>query len=73
MPLTFDEKLQRYADLAIQIGVGIQPGQTLIIRAPIEAAPLVRLAATSAYKAGAKLVDVMWQDDALTLARFQYA
>jgi len=73
MPLTFDEKLQRFADLAIQIGVGIQPGQTLIIRAPIEAAPLVRLAATSAYKAGAKLVDVMWQDDALTLARFQYA
>ena len=72
--LSFDQKLQNYADLAVNIGVGLQPGQRLIVwRSPVEAAPLVRRVAASAYKAGARLVDVMWHDDALTLARFQHA
>jgi aminopeptidase len=72
--LSFEQKLQNYADLAVNIGVGLQPGQRLIIwRSPVEAAPLVRLIAANAYKAGARLVDVMWHDDALTLARFQHA
>jgi aminopeptidase len=71
--LSFEEKLQNYAELAIKIGVGLQAGQRLLVRAPVESAPLVRLIAASAYKAGARLVDVMWNDDALTLARFNYA
>jgi aminopeptidase len=72
--LSFEQKLQNYADLAVNIGVGLQPGQRLIIRrSPVEAASLVRLIAAGAYKAGARLVDVMWHDDALTLARFQHA
>ena len=57
MSLTFEQKLQNYADLAVQIGVGLRAGQRLIIRAPVEAAPLVRLMTESAYKAGARLVD----------------
>jgi aminopeptidase len=73
MALNFDQMLENYADLAVRIGVNIQPGQRLVIRAPIEAAPLVRLAVAKAYQAGAKLVDVTWSDDAVTLARFQYA
>lgn len=73
MSLTFDQMLQNYADLAVKVGTNIQPGQRLILRAPINTAPLARLIAASAYKAGARLVDVMWTDDALTLARFQHA
>jgi aminopeptidase len=73
MSLTFEQKLQNYADLAVQIGVGLRAGQRLIIRAPVEAAPLVRLMTESAYKAGARLVDPMWVDDAVNLARFKYA
>ena len=73
MSLSFDQKLQNYADLAVKIGVGLQAGQRLLVRAPIESAPLVRLIVESAYKVGARLVDVMWTDDALTLARFKYA
>lgn len=73
MALTFEQKLQNYADLAVKIGVGLQPGQRLLVRAPVESAPLVRLIAASAYKAGARLVDVMWSDDAVTLARFEHA
>lgn len=73
MVLNFEEKLQNYADLAVSIGVGLQADQRLIVRAPVEGAPLVRLIAASAYRAGARLVDVMWDDDAITLARFKYA
>lgn len=73
MTLSFDQKLRNYADLVVCVGAGLQAGQRLIVRAPVEGAPLVRLIAESAYKAGARLVDVMWHDDALTLARFEYA
>jgi len=73
MTLSFAQMLENYADLAVKVGVNIQPGQRLIVRAPIETAPLVRLVAKSAYKAGARLVDVLWADDQLTLTRFQYA
>jgi len=71
--LSFEQKLQNYANLIVKIGVGLQPGQRLIVRTPVEAAPLARLVATSAYQAGARYVDVMWHDDAVTLARFQHA
>lgn len=70
---SFEEKLQNYAELAVKIGVGLRAGQRLLVRAPVESAPLVRLIVASAYKAGARLVDVMWNDDAVTLARFNYA
>ena len=71
--LSFEQKFQNYADLTVKIGVGLQAGQRLMVRAPVESAPLVRRIAASAYQAGARLVDVQWSDDALTLARFQYA
>jgi len=73
MSLSFEQKLRKYAELAIKIGVGLQAGQRLMVHAPVESAPLVRLIAASAYRAGARLVDVQWSDDALTLARFQHA
>ncbi len=73
MALSFEQKLQNYAALAVNAGVGLQAGQRLIVRAPVEGAPLVRLIAAGAYQAGARLVDVLWSDDELTLARFQYA
>ena len=39
----FDELLKKYADFIVRVGVNPQPGQTLIIRCPLEAAPLARL------------------------------
>jgi aminopeptidase len=73
MSLTYVEKLQNYAELIVKIGLNLQAGQRLIVRAPVESAPLVRLIAESAYKSGARLVNVIWGDDAITLARFKYA
>ena len=43
--LTFQQKLENYAELAIKVGVGLQPGQRLLIGADVENAELVRLVA----------------------------
>lgn len=67
------QMLARYADLVVQIGVNLQPGQRLLLGAPIETAPLARLITASAYRAGARFVDVIWQDDQTKLARFTHA
>lgn len=72
--------LRAYADLAIKVGVNLQPGQRLLVIGPLvnggvalEAAPLVRQIAASAYRAGARLVEVLWGDEPLQLARFHLA
>jgi len=75
----FQSNLKKYADLAIRVGLNLQPGQKLIMQAlkyggvPIQTAPLVRELAASAYKAGAPLVDVLWGDDELKLIRYAHA
>jgi aminopeptidase len=75
----FQANLKKYADLAIKVGLNLQPGQRLVMQAlkdggvPIQTAPLVRELAASAYRAGAPLVDVLWRDDEMRLLRFAHA
>ncbi len=67
------DNLERYADLAIGVGLNLQPGQRLVIRAPIEAVELTRALAARAYDAGCPYVDVSYDDGELDLVRFQRA
>jgi aminopeptidase len=46
-------KLDKLAEVAIKVGLNLQPGQDLFLTAPIAALPLVRRIAEHAYKAGA--------------------
>ena len=69
----FDEQLGRYADVIVGVGVNLAAGQRLLVRAPIETAPLVRALAASAYRAGSPLVTVLWEDPQLELIRYQTA
>ena len=69
----FDNKLKQYADVVVKVGLNLQPGQRLILNAPIEQRQLVQYIAEKAYQNGARFVEVLWSDDALTLARYQYA
>ena len=62
----FNELLKKYADFIVRVGVNPQPGQTLILRCPLEAAPLARLCVRSAYEAGARDVQVDWSDNAVS-------
>jgi aminopeptidase len=71
--LPFEEKLDRFARLAVYVGLNLQPGQELVISASIEMMPLVRRITEHAYKADALLVTTMYGDDETALARFKYA
>jgi aminopeptidase len=70
--LTFEEKLDRLAEVAVKVGLGLREGQELIMSAPIEALPLVRRITQHAYKAGALLVTTFYSDDPSVLARYEY-
>jgi aminopeptidase len=80
MALNLERTLSSYGDLAVRVALNLQPGQRLLIIGPLanggvslEAAPLVRRVAESAYKAGADYVEALWGDEALQLARFTHA
>ncbi|MEA3012174.1 MAG: aminopeptidase [Sphingomonadales bacterium] len=68
-----EARLDSYAQVAVQVGLGLQPGQELIVSAPVEALPLVRSIAIHAYRAGAKYVLPLLTDPQLTLARLEHA
>jgi aminopeptidase len=70
---SFEQIMQRYADVIVQVGLNLQSGQKLVIWAPIETASLVRLVTARAYQAGARFVDTIYEDDQVTLARFRFA
>lgn len=81
MSSEFEKNLEKYAEVIVKIGLNLQPGQRLLIGAPrqiaygvsIELAPLVRLITKKAYQVGAKLVEVLWEDEQVRLIRFQHA
>ncbi|MGO4172948.1 aminopeptidase [Bosea sp. TAF32] len=66
-------KLDKLAEVAIRVGLSLQPGQDLFLTAPVAALPLVRRIAEHAYKAGAGIVTPMLADEEITLARYRYA
>ncbi len=69
----WDAKLDRLAEVAVNVGLALARGQELVITAPLEALPLVRRITEQAYRAGASLVSTLFTDDEATLARYQYA
>lgn len=71
MTLSFDDKLARYAELLVRTGVNLPRGGKLLVQAPVEAAPLVRLVVRAAYRAGALDVRVTYNDAHLGLALFE--
>ena len=65
-------KLDRLAEVAIKVGLQLQPGQDLLLTAPAAALPLVRRIAEHAYKAGAGLVTPFFSDEEVTLSRYRF-
>ncbi|MDP3958868.1 MAG: aminopeptidase [Pseudorhodobacter sp.] len=66
-------RLDRLAEVIVRIGLNLQPGQDLLLTAPVGALPLVRRIAVQAYRAGAGLVTPLLADEEVTLARFRHA
>jgi aminopeptidase len=68
-----EARLERLAEVAVRVGLGLARGQELVMTAPIEALPLARLITEHAYRAGASLVTTLFEDEEATLLRFRHA
>jgi aminopeptidase len=68
-----DATLARFADLVIGFGANLQPDQIVAIGCEPGKEPLVRALAASAYRHGAKFVDVAWFDPHVKRARIEHA
>jgi aminopeptidase len=68
-----DELLDRYADLIVEVGANVQPGQLVWISAEPRAAPLVRRVAARAYARGARFVDAAYFDPFVKRIRLERA
>jgi aminopeptidase len=71
--MTSEERLERYARLAVEVGANIGAGQVVLIWALPDHAPLVRAIARIAYEKGATYVDVDYSDQQVRRARIQLA
>ena len=71
--LSFEDKLDRLAEVAVRVGLGLRAGQELVLTAPMDAVPLVRRITDHAYRAGALLVTTLYSDDPCVLSRFEHA
>ncbi|MBS4220258.1 aminopeptidase [Bacillus sp. FJAT-49711] len=69
----FQETLEKYAELAVKVGVNVQKGQTLAVNAAIDNAEFIRLVVKKAYEAGAKNVVVNWNDDVVSRLKYDLA
>ena len=64
---------ERYAELIVRVGANVQPGQLVDVLAGLEHAPIVREVARSAYRAGARYVDVRYVDPHIRRALIESA
>ncbi|WP_276352104.1 aminopeptidase [Cohnella caldifontis] len=73
MGLERNAKIEQYAEIAVRVGLNVQPGQPVWIHAPIHAPEFVRSVVRKCYEAGAKDVQVEWYDDAVTQLKYKMA
>ena len=68
----FEKNLDRLAAVAVHTGLGLGPGQELVMTATLDAVPLARRITEHAYKAGASLVTTLFADEQSSLLRYRY-
>ena len=68
-----DATLARFAELAVDFGANLQPGQIVSLSGAPGKERLVRAIAERAYEKGAKFVDLAWFDPWIKRARIAHA
>lgn len=66
-------KLQKYAELVVKVGVNVQKDQIVVVRSSTENKELVRLITKEAYLVGAKRVYADFSDDYVNKYMYEYA
>ena len=67
------QRMVRYAELLIKIGVNLQPGQSLNIAADLGHRNFVKEVVAAAYRSGAKFVNLDWIDTPSTRMRYLHS
>lgn len=67
-----EERLQKYAQLLVNVGMNVQKKQRVYIRATVDAADFVHKVVEEAYKAGSEDVKVNYTDDKLAQLNLKY-
>src|SRR5918911_1220712 len=65
--------LSRFAELAVDFGSNVQPGQIVSLSGGPGKEHLIRAISARAYQRGAKFVDVAWFDPWVKRARIEHA
>lgn len=68
--MDINHNLEKYADLIVNIGLGLHKGDKLSIRMSEDSLPLARLVAKKAYQNGVSDVRLDFSDDTITLDRY---
>jgi aminopeptidase len=60
--MTPEERLERFAELAVRVGANVQPGQDVVLVYLVEHVPIARAVTRAALRAGARRVDTIITD-----------
>ncbi|MER1957653.1 MAG: aminopeptidase [Solibacillus sp.] len=69
--MTFEERLEQFADLAVKIGANVQKGQYLLINTSTDTLDFTRIVVKKAYEAGAGRVHVNLTDASFERAYYE--
>ncbi|HUH63691.1 MAG TPA: aminopeptidase [Terracidiphilus sp.] len=70
---THAQRLDKLAEVAVRVGLGLQTGQEVVMTSSLDALPLARRITEHAYRAGASLVTTLFTDEEATLMRYRFA
>src|ERR1700709_2659994 len=73
MPVDTADRLLRYAERVVRVGLNVQPGQVVRVSADLSHAPVARAVVEQAYLAGASRVTVEYADDPARRSPTQHA
>jgi aminopeptidase len=71
--MKIEPSLQKYAELAVRVGINLKEKEGLIISTNIHGLELARAVLAKAYLAGAIHVEILFNDDRMTRSRYQNA
>jgi aminopeptidase len=71
--VTDNDRLERFADLAVRVGANVQPGSGVLLSADIAHLEIARAVVERAYVAGAAWVEVLWSDGPIRHSRLTHA
>ena len=68
-----NDRLERFADLVVQVGANVQPGSAVLLRSDIAHLEIARAVVERAYVAGASRVEIDWSDGPIRRSELTHA